>query len=204
MDLSCRLLHGQPKQPFEWNYFPLLTRRIVLSNKERSFEKIFISFLSISQKKGIWRAIYMSGGTYSSKSTSYNRCLGNFSWQFYLLSEYLQEDCWKKVAERDIFSHISFCLSYIRRDMNHGLSFNKWTNHLLGYGNEYGLFYESFFEKLFVISNQFKWLWMSICSKNFKVIVDLEVVLGLPKNEILMLKSQEIIEIYKNATIMVF
>ena len=28
-DRSCRLLHGQPRQPFEWNYFPLLTERIV-------------------------------------------------------------------------------------------------------------------------------------------------------------------------------
>ena len=23
LDRSCRLLHGQPRQPFEWNYFPL-------------------------------------------------------------------------------------------------------------------------------------------------------------------------------------
>ena len=33
LDRSCRLLHGQPRQPLEWNYFPLLTGRIVLSNK---------------------------------------------------------------------------------------------------------------------------------------------------------------------------
>ena len=37
MDRSCRLLHGQTRRPFEWNYFPLLTGRIVLSNKKRNF-----------------------------------------------------------------------------------------------------------------------------------------------------------------------
>ena len=40
----CRLLYGQPRQPFEWNYFPLLTGRIVLSNKKKKFEKIFSRF----------------------------------------------------------------------------------------------------------------------------------------------------------------
>ena len=40
----CRLLHGQPRQPFELNYFPLLNGRIVLSNKRQKFEKIFSSF----------------------------------------------------------------------------------------------------------------------------------------------------------------
>ena len=37
MNRSCRLLHGQPRQAFEWNYFPLSTGRIVLSNKKRNF-----------------------------------------------------------------------------------------------------------------------------------------------------------------------
>ena len=36
---SCRLLHGQPRQPFDWNYFPLLTGRIVLSNKKRNLRQ---------------------------------------------------------------------------------------------------------------------------------------------------------------------
>ena len=46
LDRSCR-----PRQSFEWNYFPLLTGRIVLSNK-----KIFSSFLKHfpKKKKGIW------------------------------------------------------------------------------------------------------------------------------------------------------
>ena len=35
LDRSCRLLHGQSRQPFEWNYYPLLTGRIVLSNKKK-------------------------------------------------------------------------------------------------------------------------------------------------------------------------
>ena len=41
--IMCRLLNGQPRQRFEWNYFPLLTVRIVLSNKKKKFEKIFSS-----------------------------------------------------------------------------------------------------------------------------------------------------------------
>ena len=41
---GCWLLHGKPRQPFEWNYFLLLTGRIVLSNKKKKFEKIFNSF----------------------------------------------------------------------------------------------------------------------------------------------------------------
>ena len=43
MDRSCRLLYGQLR-PFEWNYFPLLTGRILPSNKKKKFEKIFNSF----------------------------------------------------------------------------------------------------------------------------------------------------------------
>ena len=35
LDQSRSLLHGQPRQTFEWNYFPLLTGRIVLSNKKK-------------------------------------------------------------------------------------------------------------------------------------------------------------------------
>ena len=47
------LKNGQPKQAFECNYFPLLTGRIVFSNKEKKFEKI----LSISKKIVIWRTL---------------------------------------------------------------------------------------------------------------------------------------------------
>ena len=32
---SCRLLHGRPRQPFEWNYFPILIGRILLSNSKK-------------------------------------------------------------------------------------------------------------------------------------------------------------------------
>ena len=42
MHRSCWLLRDQPRQAFEWNYFPLLlTRRIVLFNKKK---KILYSF----------------------------------------------------------------------------------------------------------------------------------------------------------------
>ena len=45
MHRSCRLLQGQSRQPFKWNYFPLLTRRIVLSNKIRNLRKYSVGFL---------------------------------------------------------------------------------------------------------------------------------------------------------------
>ena len=42
--LTCRLLHDQLRQLFEWNYFPLLTLRIVLLNKKRNLRKYSIVF----------------------------------------------------------------------------------------------------------------------------------------------------------------
>ena len=45
---------------FEWNYFPLLTGRIILSNKKKEiWENVQWFFLSIFQKKGIWRTLYL-------------------------------------------------------------------------------------------------------------------------------------------------
>ena len=44
MDRSCSLLHGQPRQPFEWNYFPILTERIVLPIKKRNLRKYSVVF----------------------------------------------------------------------------------------------------------------------------------------------------------------
>ena len=38
LDLTCRLPHDHPRQPFECNYFPLLTGRIVLSNRKRNLK----------------------------------------------------------------------------------------------------------------------------------------------------------------------
>ena len=47
-----RLLYGQPRQPFEWNYFPLLTGRIVLSNEKKViWENIQCSFFKAFSKK---------------------------------------------------------------------------------------------------------------------------------------------------------
>ena len=52
MDRSCKLMHGQPRQPFNWNYFPLLTGRIVLSNKKANLRKYSaVVFKAISKKK---------------------------------------------------------------------------------------------------------------------------------------------------------
>ena len=51
MDRSSRLLHDQPRQQFEWNYFLLLTLKIVLSNKKirENIQKFF--FKAFSKKK---------------------------------------------------------------------------------------------------------------------------------------------------------
>ena len=46
MERSCRLLHGQPRQPF-----PLLTGRIVLSNKKRNLRKYATVILRHFPKK---------------------------------------------------------------------------------------------------------------------------------------------------------
>ena len=42
---SRRLLHGQPRQPFEWNYFSLLTGRIVHWNKKKEIWENIQKFL---------------------------------------------------------------------------------------------------------------------------------------------------------------
>ena len=41
--------------------------------------------------------------TYSLKSTPNDRFLRNFSWQFYLLLEFLPEICWEEIAEEILF-----------------------------------------------------------------------------------------------------
>ena len=48
---SCRLLHSQRRQPFEWNCFPLLTGRIVLSNKNRNLRKHSVVFFKAFSRK---------------------------------------------------------------------------------------------------------------------------------------------------------
>ena len=55
MNRLCRILHGKLRQPFEWYYFPLLTGRIVLSNKKRNLRKYsVVFFLKHFSKKSIW------------------------------------------------------------------------------------------------------------------------------------------------------
>ena len=51
---------GQPRQPFECNYFPLLSGRIVLSNKKRNFRKYSAVFFKHFPKKGIWRTLNLN------------------------------------------------------------------------------------------------------------------------------------------------
>ena len=58
---SSRLLLGQRRQPFEWNYFPLLTERIVLSNKNRNLRKYSaVFFKAFSKKKVSWQTLYFN------------------------------------------------------------------------------------------------------------------------------------------------
>ena len=51
LKMCRRLLHGQPKQPFELNYFPLLTGILILSNKKRNLRKYSVVFLKHFPKK---------------------------------------------------------------------------------------------------------------------------------------------------------
>ena len=44
---------GLPRQPFQWNYFLLLTGRIVLSNKKRNLRKYSVIFLKHFPKKNL-------------------------------------------------------------------------------------------------------------------------------------------------------
>ena len=47
--------------------------------------------------------LYISGASYSLKSTRYGRFLRTFSWQFYLFSEFLTEICWEEIAAKKLF-----------------------------------------------------------------------------------------------------
>ena len=51
--------------------------------------------------------LHISGGTDSLKSTTNDRFLRSFSWQFYLLSKFLREICWETVA-KEIFAYFRF------------------------------------------------------------------------------------------------
>ena len=51
------------KQPFEWNYFPLLTAMIILSNKKRNLRKYSVVFLKYFSKKKVFVGPYISLAT---------------------------------------------------------------------------------------------------------------------------------------------
>ena len=68
----------------------------------------------------------MSGGTNSLKSTSND--IRNFSRQFYLLTEFPPQICWKEDAE-EIFSYF-YCLTC---GLNSGLMSNKPIQYILDY-----------------------------------------------------------------------
>ena len=45
----------------------------------------------------------MSGDSYSFNSIPNDRFLRNFSWQFYLLTEFFPQICWEEIAEEILF-----------------------------------------------------------------------------------------------------
>ena len=73
-----RMKFCQPRQPFEWNYFPLLTERIVLSNKKRNLRKFSVVFLSIFHKKKVFGGPCITKGSTAAKSNQRRK----FKWHW--------------------------------------------------------------------------------------------------------------------------
>ena len=82
MHRSCRPLHGQSRQPFEWNYFPLLTGR------SRGIIGPF--FFEIEQEEAVtgngdrYRAMlnkFLFVCSYVPHSLSYTRCFACCFWR---------------------------------------------------------------------------------------------------------------------------
>ena len=63
-------LHGRSRQPFEWNYFPLLTGRTVLSNKKRNLRKYSIDFFKAFSKKIFWKKAFSKKKLFGGPCTS--------------------------------------------------------------------------------------------------------------------------------------
>ena len=59
-------------------------------------------------------------------------CLRNFSWQFYLLSEFVPEISWEEIVEEILFRILFWCLAC---GSNPGFSSNKTTHYVLDHGD---------------------------------------------------------------------
>ena len=69
--------------------------------------------------------LFMSSGTYILKSAPIVIFLINFSWQFYLPSEFMLEICWKAVSEVIYFHILFWCPTWALR----GLHFEVGPKH---------------------------------------------------------------------------
>ena len=108
MDRSCRPLHGQPRQPFECNYFPLLTGRIVLSNKKRNWRKYSVVFFITFLK----RKSYLADPIFILTILYVLNCW-NLNWKCFeiegltILTTNFKRKPQKLVAWHDTYSHVN-------------------------------------------------------------------------------------------------
>ena len=111
MDRSCRLLQGQPRQPFEWNYFPSLTERIWLYfqikkeiweniqgeaakvSKERPLQSMAIVIGSCWSLKCYWQHLISTGWLYVPHNWSYGQCFAPCFWR-----SHYQPQSWCRLA----------------------------------------------------------------------------------------------------------
>ena len=85
--------------------------------------------------------LYISGGTYSFKSTVNGQILWEtFHGSFYLLSDFLARNLLRENRRRNTFRISFWCLAW---DSNPGFSSNKPTHYLLGHGDlqRYNIFF---------------------------------------------------------------
>ena len=72
--------------------------------------------------------LYISGGTYSLKSTPNDRFFEKLFMEIFIYSEFLPEICWEKITEEILFV---FCFDVWPGATNPGFTSNKPTHYLL-------------------------------------------------------------------------
>ena len=117
MNQLCSLLHGQLRQPFEWNYFLLLTGRIVLSNKKRNLRKYSeVFFKHFPKKKDIWRTLYKHVSLSHNRSTTSVSVISELFHSIYSCVLLVIKSFWKFSCNSDLtvrFSWIHFSFWFI-------------------------------------------------------------------------------------------
>ena len=154
-------VHGQPSQPFEWNYLPLLTERIVLSNKKRNLRKYSVVFFkAFSIKKGIWGSLYI-----------HNWPLQPFSQDYGLTSHTITNLQFNVVCKQQIFEKICHGNSHKKYLFFSYFRFDAWpvtftsnnsTQYLLDYRDfKYFRFNFNFMLNVFNLNNFFTFFSLS-------------------------------------------